>query len=600
MTEYKAPLDEIRFTLRQVADLDALARLEGFEHTDPELVDGLLDEAARFFEQVVAPTNRDGDTIGSKRNDDGSVTAAPGLAKAYQQHVAAGWNGVGMPAEHGGGGFPWLLGLAVQEMLASANMGYSLCSILTQAAIDALLNHGSEEQKETYLAKMVTGEWTGTMNLTESQAGSDVGALTSRAEPAGDGTWRICGQKIFITWGEHDMADNIIHMVLARTPAAPSGTRGISLFIVPKFLVNDDGSLGERNDVHCVSIEHKLGIHASPTCVMAYGDNGGAVGYMVGAENAGMAAMFTMMNNARLSVGLEGVALAERAYQQALDHALQRRQGRAQGSTGADPSPIIEHPDVARMLLDMRSAIAAMRGLCYRNAEALDWAARGPDEATRTKGEERAAILTPLSKAWCTDLGCELTSAGIQIHGGMGYIEETGAAQHFRDARIAPIYEGTNGIQALDLVGRKLPLRGGGVVSDLLGSIAATVASAAEVPALKMVAEHLEAAHSATVAATGWLLEQRNADVADALAGATAYLEMLAVTTAGQTLADGAVAAARIAGSDEVSTDDIAADRAVLARTFSANRLARVPGMLAAVAVGAADLRAARTRLLTQ
>ncbi|MCY3850189.1 MAG: acyl-CoA dehydrogenase [Acidimicrobiaceae bacterium] len=597
MTEYKAPLDEIRFTLRRVADLDALASLEGFEHTEPELVDGLLDEAARFFEQVVAPTNRDGDTIGSQRNDDGSVTAAPGLAKAYRQHVASGWNGIGMPAEYGGGGFPWLLGLAVQEMLASANMGYSLCSILTQAAIDALLNHGSEEQKETYLAKMVTGEWSGTMNLTEPQAGSDVGALTSRAEPDGDGAWRITGQKIFVTWGEHDMADNIVHMVLARTPGAPAGTRGVSLFIVPKFLV-DDGSLGERNDVHCVSIEHKLGIHASPTCVMAYGDNGGAVGYMVGAENAGMAAMFTMMNNARLSVGLEGVALAERAYQQALDHALQRRQGRAQGAAGAGPSPIVEHPDVQRMLLDMRSGIAAMRGLCYRNAEALDWAARGPDEATRTKGEERAAILTPLSKAWCTDLGCELTSIGIQIHGGMGYIEETGAAQHFRDARIAPIYEGTNGIQALDLVGRKLPMRGGGVVADLLLSIAATVESAAEFPGLRMVAEHLEAAHSATEAATEWLLERRSADPADALAGATAYLEMLAVTTAGQALADGAVAAGRRA--DSAAGEDAAADRAVLARVFSANRLARVPGMLAAVTVGSADLQQATTRLLTQ
>ena len=598
MTEYKAPLDEIRFTLRHVADLDALGRLEGFEHTDPDLVDGLLDEAARFFEQVVAPTNRVGDTVGSQRNDDGSVTAAPGLAKAYRQHVAAGWNGVAIPAEHGGGGFPWLLGIAVQEMLASANMGYSLCPLLSQAAIDALLHHGSESQRETYLPKMVTGEWSGTMNLTEPQAGSDVGALTSKAQPNSDGTWRITGQKIFITWGEHDMADNIIHMVLARTPGAPVGTSGISLFIVPKFLVNDDGSLGERNDVYCVSIEHKLGIHASPTCVMAYGDDGGAIGYMVGGENAGMAAMFTMMNNARLSVGLEGVALAERAYQQALDHALLRRQGRAQGAGPGESSPIIEHPDVQRMLLDMRSAIAAMRGLCYRNAEALDWAARGPDEATRTKNSERAALLTPLSKAWCTDLGCELTSIGIQVHGGMGYIEETGAAQHFRDARIAPIYEGTNGIQALDLVARKLPMRGGQVVTDLLESIANTVESAAEFSGLKMAAEHLEAAHAATFAATEWLLERRSSVPADALAGATAYLEMLAVTTAGQALADGAVAAARSSDSD--AGDDVAADRAVLARVFSANRLARVPGMLAAVTVGAADLQSARTRLLTQ
>ena len=598
MTEYKAPLDEIRFTLRHVADLDALARLEGFEHADPDLVDGLLDESARFFEQVVAPTNRDGDLVGSQRNADGSVTAAPGLAKVYEQHVAAGWNGVAMPAEHGGGGFPWLLGIAVQEMLASANMGYSLCPLLTQAAIDALLHHGSESQRETYLPKMVTGEWSGTMNLTEPHAGSDVGALTCRAHPAGDGAYRIVGQKIFITWGEHDMARNIIHMVLARTPGAPAGTSGISLFIVPKFLLEEDGSLGERNDLRCVSIEHKLGIHASPTCVMAFGDEGGATGYLVGEENSGMSAMFTMMNNARLSVGLEGVALAERSYQQALDYALQRRQGRAPGASAGEPSVIVEHPDVARMLLDMRSATAAMRGLCYRNAEALDWAARGPDEPCRTRNSERAALLTPLSKAWCTDLGCELTSTGIQVHGGMGYIEETGAAQHFRDARIAPIYEGTNGIQALDLVGRKLSMRGGGVVADLLASIAATVDSAALSPGLEAVAEHLGAAHSATAAATEWLLGKLRSDRPDALAGAAAYLEMLAVTTAGQALTDGAVAAA--SSSDPAFGAGVAADRAVLARFFAANRLARVPAMLAAVTAGAADLRAARTRLLAQ
>ena len=598
MTEYNAPLDEIRFTLRHVADLDALGRLEGFEHTDPDLVDGLLDEAARFFEQVVAPTNRDGDTVGSQRNDDGSVTAAPGLAKAYRQHVAAGWNGVAMPAEHGGGGFPWLLGIAVQEMLASANMGYSLCPLLSQAAIDALLHHGSESQRETYLPKMVTGEWSGTMNLTEPQAGSDVGALTSKAQPDSDGTWRITGQKIFITWGEHDMADNIIHMVLARTPGAPVGTSGISLFIVPKFLVNDDGSLGERNDVYCVSIEHKLGIHASPTCVMAFGDEGGATGYLVGEENAGMAAMFTMMNNARLSVGLEGVALAERSYQQALAYALQRRQGRAPGAPAGESSAIIEHPDVQRMLLDMRSSIAAMRGLCYRNAEALDWATRGPDEATRAKNSDLAALLTPLSKAWCTDLGCELTSVGIQVHGGMGYIEETGAAQHFRDARIAPIYEGTNGIQALDLVGRKLLMRGGEVVVDLLRSILDTADAAAEVSGLDEVSAILSDAYAATVRGTGWLIEKLRSDRLEALAGATAYLEMLAVTTAGKALTDGAIAAAR--SSDFSIRRVVAADRALLARAFAVNRLARVPGNLAAVVAGSAHLRAARVRLLTQ
>lgn len=598
--DYRAPLDDIRFALRHIANLDALSELNGFEHADPELIDGLLAEAARFFEQVVAPTNRVGDTVGSQRNEDGSVTAAPGLVAAHRQYVAAGWNAVAMPTDYGGGGFPWLLGIAVQEMLASANMGYSLCSLLTQAAIDALVHHGSEQQKETYLPKMVSGEWSGTMNLTEPQAGSDVGALTARAKPNGDGTWRIIGQKIFITWGEHDLTDNVIHLVLARTPGAPVGTSGISLFVVPKFLVGDDGSLGTRNDVHCTSIEHKLGIHASPTCVMTFGDEGGATGYLVGEENAGMSAMFTMMNQARLSVGLEGVALGERSYQQALGHALQRRQGTALGGAPGESSLIIEHPDVARMLLDMRSAIAAMRGLCYRNAEALDLAAKAPDETTRIQASERAALLTPLSKAWCSDLGCELTSTAIQVFGGMGYIEETGVAQHFRDVRIAPIYEGTNGIQALDLVGRKLPMRDGEVVAELLASVATTVESAAEFAGLRVVADHLATAHTATVAATEWLLERLSSERADAFAGATGYLEMLAVTTAAQALADGAVDAAKHRDFDADSADsDVAADRAVLARVFAVNRLARVPGMLAAVSAGASDLQMARKRLLT-
>ncbi len=574
-----------------MADLDALASLPGFEHADPELVDGLLDEAARFFAEVVAPTNRDGDTTGAVHNADGSVTTAPGHAKAYERYVDAGWGGLGFPEEHGGGGFPWLLVIALQEMLTAANMSFSLCPLLTQGAIEALIDHGSEIQQEIYLRRMVTGEWTGTMNLTEPQAGSDVGALTTKAEPAEDGTWRITGQKIFITYGEHDMADNIVHLVLARTPGAPPGTKGISLFIVPKILVNDDGSLGEPNDVRCVSIEHKLGIHASPTCVMAYGDEGGAVGYLVGEENDGMRAMFTMMNSARLSVGLEGLALAERAYQQALAYAHERTQGRAIGAEAGTSSPIVDHPDVQRMLLDIRACLSAMRGLCYRNAEALDLAARSTDEAVRAAADERAALLTPLSKAWCTDLGVELTSTALQVHGGMGYIEETGAAQHFRDARIAPIYEGTNGIQAMDLVGRKLPMRAGGVIRDHLAGVAATVESMNGIDGLGSVATHLAAAAEATAAATDWLIEHGVADPRDALAGATAYLEMLAVTTGGQALADGAVAV-------HEEGDDEAEDRAVLARFFAANRLARVPGMLAAATTGAADLTAARDRLL--
>ena len=591
MTEYRAPLKDIRFALRHAADLDALAEMDAYAHAEPDLVDGLLDEAARFFEQVVAPTNRDGDTIGAVRNGDGSITTAPGHAKAYGQMCDAGWGGIGFPEEYGGGGLPWLLSIAVQEMMTSANMGLSLCPLLTQGAIDALLHHGTEIQKETYLRKMVTGEWTGSMNLTEPQAGSDVGALSTMAVPADDGTWLITGQKIFITYGDHDMAENIVHLVLARTPGSPPGTKGISLFIVPKFLVNDDRTLGPANDLSCVSIEHKLGIHASPTCVMSYGDNDGAIGYLLGEENQGMRCMFTMMNNARLSVGLEGVALAERAYQQALSYSHDRFQGSAIGAEPGTDSPIVDHPDVQRMLLDMRSSIAAIRGLCYRNAEALDIAAGATDDNTRQRAGELAALLTPLSKSWSTDLGCELTSIGIQVHGGMGFIEETGAAQYFRDARIAPIYEGTNGIQAIDLVGRKLGLRGGGVIADHLGSIAATVASMEGIDGLESVQATLATALDAVTAATEWVAENVG-DMPAVLAGATAYLDMLAITTGGQVLADGAVAA-RTMGADA------AAERALLARFFAMSRLAGVPGKLPAVIAGSADLTQARATILS-
>jgi len=592
VTDYRTPLADIKFTLRSIVDFDSLAALEGFEHSDPDLVDGLLDEAARFFEQVVAPTNRDGDTFGSQRNDDGSVTAAPGLKEAYRLYVEAGWGGVGFPEEYGGGNFPWTLSLAIQEMLTSANMAFSLCPLLTQGAIDAIIHHGKEIQRELYLEKMISGEWSGTMNLTEPQAGSDVGALTSKAVPRDDGSWSITGQKIFITWGEHDMADNIIHLVLARTPGSPPGTKGISLFIVPKFLVNPDGSLGERNDVTCVSIEHKLGIHASPTCVMGYGDNGGAIGWMIGEENAGMRAMFTMMNMARLSVGLEGLAVSERAYQQALEYSHERLQGRAPGAAKGESSPIVDHPDIQRTLLDMKSCIDAMRGLCYRNAEALDHASHGKDADDRERGTQLAALLTPLSKAWCTDLGVELTSAGVQVHGGMGFIEETGAAQHFRDARITPIYEGTNGIQAIDLVGRKLPMNGGAVIAGHLDSIAATLDGVGKIEELAPVATHLAAALAATREATEWLLAAGSSNPLDTLAGATDYLSMLATTTGGQILADAALAAI-----DSGHTDQ-ARDKAVLARFFATHRLARVPGLLAGVESGISDLSIGRSGIL--
>src|SRR5829696_4211037 len=415
MSEYSAPLDDMRFVLENVVDLAGLAALPGYEHADPETVFGVLEESGRFFAQVFGPLNRVGDTQHSRRNGDGSVTTPEGFARAYQRYVDAGWAGVPFPPEYGGGGFPWLVAIAMQEMLTSANMAFSLCPLLTQGAIDMLLHYGSEEQRETYLPKMVTGEWSGTMNLTEPQAGSDVGALTTKAVPVDDGSWRITGQKIFITYGEHDLADNIVHLVLARVPDAPPGTRGISCFIVPKFLVNDDGSLGARNAVECVSIEHKMGINASPTCVMAYD---GAVGHLIGEPNQGMRYMFTMMNNARLSVGLEGLAVGHRAYQQAVAYANERRQGKAPGA--AADAPIVEHADVRRMLLTMKAHLEALRGIAFLNGEGIDLSRAGVDEAVRAAGQERADILTPITKGWGTDVGVALTSLAVQVHGGMG------------------------------------------------------------------------------------------------------------------------------------------------------------------------------------
>ncbi|MYK73008.1 MAG: acyl-CoA dehydrogenase [Acidimicrobiaceae bacterium] len=591
MSDFRVDLDEISFNLRHVADLDGLAELEAFEHVEADVVDQVLAVAARFAEEVIAPLNRVGDTEGARRLDDGSVATPTGFREAYRSYVEAGWGALSIDPEYGGGGFPHLVGLAVEEMFTSACMSWSLCPLLTQGAINMLSAHGTDEQKALYLPQMASGDWTGTMNLTEPQAGSDLGAVAARALPQPDGSYRLHGTKIFITYGEHDLADNIVHLVLARTPGAPPGTRGISCFLVPKHLPAADGSPGARNDLLCVSIEHKLGIHASPTCVMSYGDGEGAVGFLVGEENGGMRAMFTMMNHARLSVGLEGVAIAERSYQQALAHAHERRQGRAPGAPAGESSAIIDHPDVRRMLLDMRSSISAMRGLAYRNAEAIDRASHESDASQRQSAVEQAALLTPLSKAWATNVGCELVSVGLQVHGGMGFIEETGSAQHYRDARIAPIYEGTNGIQAADLVGRKLSTRDGGVVRDHLAQIRTTAEALDGCGDLAPVQPHLEAAVEAAGTATEFLLE---AGPVARLAGADAFLRMLAVTTGAAALADGALAAARL------GDPDAAADRAVLARFFAANRLSAVPGLIAAVVEPADDLAAARQRILAQ
>jgi len=546
-------------------------RYPDFAHVEVELAYGALDEAARFFSEVVAPTNRDGDLKGSLRNEDGSVSVPESFKKAYEQYVAAGWGAVKFPVEYGGHGFPGSVGLAVLEMMTSSNMAFSLCPMLTSSAILAIDAHSSDEQKSIYLEKLISGEWTGTMVLTEPEAGSDVGALRTKATPNQDGSWSITGTKIFITWGEHDMAENIIHLVLARTPGSPPGTKGISLFIVPKRLPDESGEPGEINSLNCVSIEHKLGIHGSPTCVMAFE---AATGYMVGEENQGMRYMFTMMNDARVHVGLEGIGLAERSYQQALAFAVERRQGRAVGATRTESSPIIEHPDVRRMLMTMRAFIEGARGLLFTAAAAIDSARHAPDEAARTAGDERAALLTPVAKAFCTDLGVELTSLGLQIQGGMGYVEETGAAQHFRDARITPIYEGTNGIQAIDLVMRKLPMRDGGVVGDFLDEITALHPSLEEAGLLD-IATALDAANEALREATGHLLATANPN--DALAGATPYCRMFGIVACGYYLAQQAVVAAATADEGWMAA------KVATARFYAHQLLPRAAGLLPSV-----------------
>ena len=412
MSDYRAPVEDMAFVLQHVVNVDQLQSHQAFNHVEATEIAGILEEAGRFFSEVVAPTNRTGDIQGSRRNNDGSVTTPDGIVEAYQKLVEAGWGAISFDPEYGGGGFPLTIGLAIQEMLTSANMGFSLCPLLTQGAVHLLAEHASEAQKLAWVPKMVSGEWTGTMNLTEPQAGSDVGALTTKAVRNDDGTYAISGQKIFITWGEHDVAENIIHLVLARTADAPPGTKGISVFIVPKFLLNNDGTLGQANSLECVSLEHKLGIHCSPTAVMSFED---ATGYLIGEEQTGMRSMFTMMNNARLSVGLEGLALAERSYQQAVQYSLDRTQGGRPDLPKGEAAPIVEHPDVRRMLITMKAYIEAMRSLCYLNAKAMDDAHHADDAMVRSSGQELAEVLTPLSKAWCTDLGNELTSIGVQV-----------------------------------------------------------------------------------------------------------------------------------------------------------------------------------------
>ncbi|MEO5837669.1 MAG: acyl-CoA dehydrogenase [Acidimicrobiales bacterium] len=589
MVEYAAPVKDMQFVLEQLCDVRGLAALEAFADFDADSLGDVLHEAGRFVGDVIAPTNHEGDKVGSRRNDDGTVTTPPGFKQAYRQWVDGGWAAAPFDPTYGGGGLPWSVAIAVSEMVTAANMAFSLCPMLTQGAIHMLGAHGSDEQKATYLQQLISGEWSGTMLLTEPQAGSDVGALTTRAVKQPDGTYRLFGQKIFITWGEQDLTENIVHITLARTPDAPAGTRGISVFIVPKFLVASDGSIGGRNDITCVGIEHKMGIHASPTCVMALGERDGAVGYLIGDEQQGMRNMFTMMNFARLSVGVEGLAVGERSYQQSVAFAHERRQSRAVGSTET-ASPIIEHPDVRRMLLTMKANVEAMRALCYVNAAAIDRGHAAADEATRTRNQELADLLTPISKGWCTDVGSDVASLGIQVHGGMGFIEETGVAQHYRDVRIAAIYEGTNGIQAIDLVGRKLPMRDGAVVRELLATMRGLDAelAASDLDDLRAPLTH---AIDTAAEATEWLLRNR-ANQADVLAGATPFLRMAGLVAGGWLLARAALIASqqRAATTADPETRAWFDAKIATARFFVTQLLPGAAALLPAVTGGAGQL----------
>ncbi|MBY0267480.1 MAG: acyl-CoA dehydrogenase [Burkholderiales bacterium] len=538
MSTYTAPLKDMQFAITAFAGLDGVAALPGCEEVNAELVEAVLTEAGKFAQGVLDPLNRVGDTQGA-RWQDGVVSAPDGFKEAYRQFTEAGWNSLGAATEYGGQGLPHCLSMPLQEMWNSANMAFCLCPMLTTGVQEALSHHGSKALRDTYLPKLVSGEWTGTMNLTEPQAGSDLSAVRASATPEGD-HYRIKGTKIFITWGEHDMAANIVHLVLARLPDAPEGVKGISLFVVPKFLLNADGSPGARNDIRCVSIEHKMGIHGSPTCVLAYGDGPGAIGYLVGEPNRGLEYMFTMMNHARLGVGMEGIALAERAYQHALEYARTRVQGRAIGQKSGDRVTIIHHPDVRRMLLTMKAQTEAMRALGYYAAGELDRAKRHPDTAERARHQALLDLLTPVVKGWCTEVAVEIASLGVQVHGGMGFIEETGAAQYLRDARISTIYEGTTGIQANDLIGRKVGAEKGVTAFALIaemrkldGGLAGSQRAA------------FTTAVTALERATQWLVDHYRAKPEAAAAVAVPYLKLFGTVAGGWLMARASLLAAK-------------------------------------------------------
>lgn len=542
MTDYSAPLKDMTFVINEIADLNGVTNLPGLEEATPDLVEAILEEAAKFCSGVLSPLNPIGDRQMSKLVD-GKVQTPDGWQDAFKAYTEGGWNGLAFDPDHGGQGLPWLVAAAFNEMVQASNMSFGLCPLLNQGAIEALVKHADDDLKATYLEKLVTGEWCGTMNLTEAQAGSDLAAIRTKAMPQ-DGHYLIKGQKIFITYGDHDLSDNIIHLVLARTPEAPAGVKGISLFVVPKVLVNPDGTLGEANDVQCLSLEEKLGIHASPTAVMAFGEKDGAIGYLVGEENQGLKYMFTMMNLARLSVGIQGLAISERAYQQARTYALERVQGRPIGSND-DKAPIINHPDVRRMLMTMKAATEAMRCLAYTAMAAMDGADRHYDKGEKAWHQKRVDLLTPVVKGWSTELANEITSLGIQIHGGTGYIEETGAAQFYRDARITAIYEGTTAIQANALINRNLLNDDGKAIRGLIREINLTAEEMAVAPSkafrvmsrgLKNSLEHLEEC-------TRWMLNAQDQDPRLPAAASVPYLMMLGTLLGGWQLAQSAIKA---------------------------------------------------------
>ena len=577
---YAAPLRDIKFVLDEIAGLPGIADLPGYGDATPDLVDSILTEAAKIAETVLAPLNRAGDTQGAYLNN-GKVVVTPGWNEAWATLTEGSWNGVSSPAEYGGMGLPEVLGLAISEMWQSANLAFTLCPMLTQGAVNAIRLYGSDEQKARYLPRMVSGKWTGTMDLTEPQAGSDLAAVRTRAVPDSEG-YRIAGQKIFITYGDHEMTSNIIHLVLARLPDAPPGVKGISLFIVPKMLLDANGGAAGPNDVVCASLEHKLGVHGSPTAVLAFGDKGGAWGELVGEPNRGLEYMFAMMNHARLHVGLQGLAIAERAYQQALAYARDRVQGTPLGFSGEGRAAIVHHPDVRRMLATMKARIDAMRGLLYEVAAAHDIAHAHPDETVRAAAQRKVDLLTPVAKGWCTETGIDITSLGVQIHGGMGYIEETGAAQHLRDARITTIYEGTTGIQANDLIGRKLIRDKGAALAELLGAIMATAGELQASPGgLRGIGESLLAAADQARGASEWVLASAAKDPRLPYAAAVPFLHLMGVVTGAYVLARAAKAA-----TGRPDPDGYYASKIALAQLYTAHVLPQAASYWASIREG--------------